>query len=94
MVLRGESDHSPILLEIQGQGNKLDGPFKLNSEWMKDDSFCELIYNTWNGLERESHIRAVVKFAENIKKVKKKVHEWRKKKIESSRKSRASKVSI
>jgi len=39
----GVLDHSHIILELKGNSPKLANPFKLNVEWLKDDSFLSLV---------------------------------------------------
>ena len=39
----GISDHSPIFFEMRGRTRKPPSPFKFNSGWLKDSSFCDLV---------------------------------------------------
>jgi len=39
----GESDHSPIWIELEGTPDKPATPFKFNSSWINDESFQQLI---------------------------------------------------
>jgi len=36
-------NHSPIFLELKGATHKLACPFKMNSNWLKDEAFMEMV---------------------------------------------------
>jgi len=43
----GISDHSPIFLELKGNSSKCPSPFKFNSSWLLESTFCNLVLASW-----------------------------------------------
>ena len=74
----GESDHNPIMLEIRSEVRKTPSPFKFNSAWISDPSFCELVKSLWTPLCDVEGIRVGFSFMENLKRSKKKTLYWAK----------------
>jgi hypothetical protein len=47
---RGELDHSPVWIELEGTPNKSATPFKFNTSWINDEGFQQLIRTNWTTL--------------------------------------------
>lgn len=43
----GDSDHCPVLLEVDLAQGKLASPFKMNPEWLKEEDFVNKIKRVW-----------------------------------------------
>eukprot|EP00253_Pinus_taeda_P012218 PITA_12218 len=74
----GNSDHFPIFLDLTIPPHKPPAPFKFNSAWLQDPSFCKLFTETWiyhdqNACEDKSFL-----FMENLKRLKKATISWAK----------------
>jgi hypothetical protein len=41
------SDHAPIMLHLDSSPNKIDYPFKLNSDWLNEDGFNSIVFVVW-----------------------------------------------
>jgi hypothetical protein len=74
----GESDHHPIFLEVAGRPKKPASPFKFNSSWLQEEDFLNLVKEIWVPIGQED--RVVVQFAQNLKRLKKAIVEWDKRK--------------
>lgn len=82
-VAGGEDlDHSTILLELTGRGQKPPSPFKFNVEWIKDESYVNLVKSLWISLDPHPPACASISFVENLKRVKQASIIWAKEKKE------------
>lgn len=69
--IKGDSEHSPIILEMRRREQRLLGPFKFNAKWLKDQAYLDLIHKLWIPFKPNSHYYACVHFVENLKWIKK-----------------------
>jgi hypothetical protein len=76
----GESDHSPVWLDLEGFPIKPTAPFKFNPSWLKDESFQQLIMTNWTPIRNTEETPAGIQFATNLKTLKKLVIPWAKEK--------------
>jgi hypothetical protein len=74
----GESDHSPVWLELEGTPQKSAAPFKFNSSWINDERFQQLIRTNWTNLRETKDSPTGIQFAPNLKHLKKLVIPWAK----------------
>jgi hypothetical protein len=74
----GDSDHSPIFLEIVGGPIKPPSPFKYNPSWDLEESFHNLVKEGWEQWQEGGEVVAGVHFASNLKRVKQRVIIWEK----------------
>jgi hypothetical protein len=72
----GESDHFPIFLELTKGMKNPASPFKFNVEWLKEESFTELVKEHWIPFDPNSGTPTVVHFVSNLKKVKQATITW------------------
>lgn len=72
----GESNHSPMFMEVVGSSLKHPSPFKFNSEWLKEESFLHLVKDNWSSFDQNYDIPIIVQFSRNLKKVKRAIVEW------------------
>jgi hypothetical protein len=82
---RGESDHSPIWLKLEGSPIKPAAPFKFNPSWLKDKSFQHLIRTNWSFIRNTEESLVGIQFATNLKSLKKLVIPWEKRKTDLRR---------
>jgi len=54
----------------------LASPFKFNLEWLKEDSFIELVKWQWIPIDFDSGEAITVQFVANLKKVKRTIKAW------------------
>jgi hypothetical protein len=64
---KGESNHSPIFLEVSRRMMKPINPFKFNLSWLKDENFHTLVKDCWITLDTLSREVVGVQFVTNIK---------------------------
>lgn len=41
------SDHAPVILPLDGNRQIKNYPFKLNSMWLREDSFSQIVHSVW-----------------------------------------------
>lgn len=66
----GESNHSPIVLDIGGGVQRPPSPFKFNVAWVADLGYIELMKDIWCPLDHVGDVRAEVAFMANLKNLK------------------------
>jgi hypothetical protein len=72
----GESDHSPIVLELRGNTRRTPNPFKFFEGWLKDPEYQSLVHNLWVPIGPLQKSYAAILFMENLKKVKQSTILW------------------
>jgi hypothetical protein len=68
----------PIVLEAHHVGPRRGFPLKFNSEWIKEEDFCNLIHDIWSPLSEEEGIPYMQQFLKNLLNVKKATSAWEK----------------
>lgn len=76
----GISDHSPIYLELAGSTIKPRTPYKLNSSWLKDPDYLNMVTDYWNSHPLTSRRWKVVGFYNNLHHLKRLSIDWAKQK--------------
>jgi hypothetical protein len=61
---------------VEKEMRKPTSPFKFNSEWIKEESYTELVKTHWVPFDASSGEPTTIQFVENLKKVKKATVEW------------------
>eukprot|EP00253_Pinus_taeda_P033725 PITA_33725 len=74
----GNSDHSPIFLDLTNPPPKPPAPFKFNSAWLQDPTFCKLFNETWIHHDQNVGMDKSFLFMENLKILKKATISWAK----------------
>lgn len=76
----GDSDYSPIILEIDSMLEKKPNPFKLNLDWLEENSFQDMIKDCWKPFDPSSQESPPLQFQSNLKRVKSTAISWSKEK--------------
>eukprot|EP00253_Pinus_taeda_P034852 PITA_34852 len=74
----GNSDHFPIFLDLTNPPPKPPAPFKFNSAWLQDPTFCKLFNETWIHHGQNVGVDKSFLFMENLKRLKKATISWAK----------------
>eukprot|EP00253_Pinus_taeda_P006109 PITA_06109 len=74
----GNSDHFPIFLDLTNPPPKPPAPFKFNSAWLQDPTFCKLFNETWIHHDQNVGVDKSFLFMENLKRLKKATISWAK----------------
>eukprot|EP00253_Pinus_taeda_P033560 PITA_33560 len=74
----GNSDHFPIFVDLTIPPHKPPAPFKFNSAWLQDPSFCNLFKETWIHPDHNAGKDKKFLFMENLKRLKKATISWAK----------------
>lgn len=69
------SDHWPIILQLDELGHNQDFPFKFNSSWLGDDSFCCMVRDFWLSCD-VSDSNPIQNFCHKLKGLKEAVSKW------------------
>lgn len=80
----GESDPHPIFLEFSFGQVKPPSPFKFNDNWLRHESYKQLIRGKWMSFDPTSSSSIVVQFSHNLKKVKEASITWASNHIKSN----------
>eukprot|EP00253_Pinus_taeda_P024113 PITA_24113 len=74
----GNSDHSPIFLDLSFPPPKPPAPFKFNSSWLEEPFFNSLFKSTWIFANRNASESKIFLFMENLKRLKIATKSWAK----------------
>jgi hypothetical protein len=74
------SDHAPVLMEFRSCFATVASPFKLNPEWLKDDSFVNIVRQVWNDPRHLNTVGAQRRLVKKLSLLKERVKVWAKEK--------------
>eukprot|EP00253_Pinus_taeda_P032108 PITA_32108 len=77
----GLSDHLPIFLELDNGRDKLKGPFKFCSTWLKDASYINMVTDFWKRNPLGERVSVTDGFIHNLAELKKMSRNWAHNKI-------------
>lgn len=72
----GDSDHSPIMLELANGGGKPPSPFKFNRDWLTLEDFRKLVKDLWTPYSPVRHGAVAIHFVWNLGRIKQATKRW------------------
>lgn len=65
--LGGDSNHWPIILDLESSSLKPPSPFKLKQDWFEDPYFLNAIKKAWGHINLEARKPTPVQFQRSMK---------------------------